>query len=60
MGLIPGPGKFPGGGHGNPAGYSCRENPMDGGIQQARAHGVPQSPTELGRLTRHTGKHLTK
>ena len=27
MGLIPGSGRFPGGGHGNPLRYSCLENP---------------------------------
>ena len=27
--LIPGPGRFPGEGHGNPLYYSCLENPMD-------------------------------
>ena len=31
VGLIPGLGRFPGGGHGNPLQYSCLENPMDGG-----------------------------
>ena len=30
-GLIPGWGRSPGGGHGNPLWYSCLENPMDGG-----------------------------
>ena len=30
-GLIPGLGKSPGGGHGNPLQYSCLENPMDRG-----------------------------
>ena len=29
MGLIPGSGRFPGGGHSNPLWYSCLENPMD-------------------------------
>ena len=27
LGLIPGSGRFPGGGHGNPLQYSCLENP---------------------------------
>ena len=27
VGSIPGPGRFPGGGHGNPLQYSCLENP---------------------------------
>ena len=29
MGLIPGLGRFPGEGNGNPFQYSCLENPMD-------------------------------
>ena len=29
--LIPGSGRSPGGGHGNPLQYSCLENPMDRG-----------------------------
>ena len=31
MGSIPGLGRSPGGGHGNPFQYSCLENPMDRG-----------------------------
>ena len=31
LGLIPGLGRSPGGGHGNPVQYSCLENPMDRG-----------------------------
>ena len=31
LGLIPGLGRSPGEGHGNPLQYSCLENPMDGG-----------------------------
>ena len=31
LGLIPGLGRSPGGGHGNPLEYSCLENPMDRG-----------------------------
>ena len=38
-GSIPGLGKSPGGGHGNPLQYSCLKNPMDGGIWQATGHG---------------------
>ena len=30
-GLIPGSGRSPGGGHGNPLQYSCLENSMDRG-----------------------------
>ena len=35
MGSIPGMGRFPGGGHGNPLQYSCLENPMGRGAWQA-------------------------
>ena len=31
MDLIPGSGRSPGGGHGNPLQYSCLQNPMDRG-----------------------------
>ena len=31
-GSIPGSGRSPGGGNGNPPQYSCLENPMDGGV----------------------------
>ena len=31
VGSIPGPGRSPGGGHGNPLQYSCLDNPMDSG-----------------------------
>ena len=31
MGSIPGSGRSPGEGNGNPLQYSCLENPMDGG-----------------------------
>ena len=40
MGLIPGSGRSPGGGHGNPLQYSCLENPMD---RRATVHGVTNS-----------------
>ena len=39
-GLIPGAGRSPGEGNGNPLQYSCLENPMDGGAWQASAHCV--------------------
>ena len=32
-GWIPGSGRSPGGGHGNPLQYSCLENPMDRELQ---------------------------
>ena len=34
--LIPGWGRSPGGGHGNPLQYSCLENPMDRGAWRAK------------------------
>ena len=37
MDLIPGSGRFPGGGHGNPLQYSCQENPVDRGTWQANS-----------------------
>ena len=39
-GSIPGSGRSPGGGNGNPLQYSCLENPMDRGAWQATVHGV--------------------
>ena len=44
-GSIPGLGKSPGGGHGNPLQYSCLENPMDRGAWQAIVHRVIESDT---------------
>ena len=38
--LIPGSGRTPGGGHGNPLQYSCLENSMDRGDFRATVHGV--------------------
>ena len=37
-GLIPGLGRFPAGGHGNPPQYSCLENPTDRGAQRSTVH----------------------
>ena len=48
MGLIPGSGRSPGGGNGNPLQYSCLENPMDRGAWPARVHGVAKNWTRLG------------
>ena len=39
-GLIPGSGRSPGGGNGNPLQYSCLENSMDRGAWWATVHGV--------------------
>ena len=40
---VPGSGRSPGGGHGNPLQYSCLENPMDKGAWQATVHGITKS-----------------
>ena len=40
LGLIPGLGRSPGGGHGNPLQYSCLENPHGQGAWRAAVHGV--------------------
>ena len=40
MGSIPGLGRSPGGGHGNPIQYSCLGNPMDRGVKWVTVHGV--------------------
>ena len=43
LGLIPGSGRSPGEGNGNPLQYSCLENPMYRGAWQATVHGVAKS-----------------
>ena len=40
LGSIPGSGRSPGEGSGNPLQYSCLENPMDGGAWWATVRGV--------------------
>ena len=50
-GSIPGSGRSPGEGNGNPLQYSCLENPMDGGAWQATVHGVAKSRTWLSDFT---------
>ena len=43
LGSVPGLGRSPGEGHGNPLQYSCLENPMDRGDWQAMVHRVTKS-----------------
>ena len=43
LGSIPGSGRSPGEGNGNPLQYTRLENPMDGGARWATAHGVTKS-----------------
>ena len=51
LGLIPGSGRSPGEGNGNPLQYSCLENAMDGGAWLATVHGVAKSWTRLSDFT---------
>ena len=51
LGSIPGSGRSPGEGNGNPLQYSCLENPMDGGAWWATVHGVTKSWTWLSDFT---------
>ena len=51
LGSIPGSGRSPGEGNGNPLQYSCLENPMDRRAWWATVHGVPKNWTRLSNLT---------
>ena len=52
---IPGSGRSPGGGHGNPLQYSCLENPMDRAAWRAIVHGVAE--LDMTEATQHTHRH---
>ena len=47
LGSIPGSGRSPGEGNGNPLQYSCLENSMDRRAWQDRVHGIAKSQTRL-------------
>ena len=47
VGSIPGSGRSPGEGNGNPLQYSCLGNPMDRGARRATVHGVAKGQTHL-------------
>ena len=55
VGSIPGLGRSPGEGHGNPLQYFCLENPLDRGAWRATVHRVTQSQTRLKRFSTHAG-----
>ena len=46
IGSVPGLGRSPGVGNGNPLQYSCLENPKDRGAWQATVYGVARDMTE--------------
>ena len=53
MNSIPGLGRFPGEGHGNPLQYSCLENPLDRGAWWATVHRIAKSWTWPKWLSTH-------
>ena len=56
-GSIPGLGRSPGEGNGNPLQYSSLENPMDRGDWQAMVHRVKKRQTQLRGFSTHTQKY---
>ena len=53
MGLIPGLGRSPGGGNGNPLQYSCLKNSMDRGAWWATVHGVAKMTEQWSAHTQY-------
>ena len=51
MGFIPGSGRSPGGGDGNPLQYPCLGNPMDRGAWRATVYRIAKSQTRLKQLS---------
>ena len=51
MGSIPGLGRSPGGGRGNPLQYACLDNPMDRGAWWATVHGVTRKSDKTQQTT---------
>ena len=60
LGSIPGLGRAPGEGHGDPLQYSCLENPMDGGAWWTTVHRVTKSWTRLSDFTFFLSLHSLK
>ena len=54
LGSVPGLGRSPGEGHGNPLQYSCLENPMNRGAWWATVHGVAKSWMQLSMHAHNT------
>ena len=57
--LIPGLGRFPGGGNSKPLQYSCLGNPMDRGAWWATVQGVTKNQTQLSTHTHVTFSTMT-
>ena len=59
VGSIPGSGRSPGGGNGNPLQYSCLENPVDRGAWRVTVHGIVKvshdlaTPLDLSTRIKH-------
>jgi len=51
--LIPGSGRSPGEGNGNPLQYSCLENPIDRRALKATVHGVAKVRHDLATKPPH-------
>ena len=63
LGLIPGLRRSPGEGNGYPLQYSCLDNPMDRGTQQAKVHGIAKRWTRLSDFhikERNKGKEVSE
>ena len=59
-GSLPGSGRPPGEGHGNPLQYSCLEKAMNRGVCWGTVHGVTKSRTPLTRLSTHADEEEMK
>ena len=57
LGSIPGSGRSPGEGNGNPLHYSCLGNPMDRGAWQATVHGVTKESDTTQRLEQQCSRN---
>ena len=55
---VPGIGRSPEGGNGNPLQYSCLENPMDGGAWWATDHEVTKNQTWFRDWAQHSTNHM--
>ena len=54
VGCLPGSGRFPGGGNGNPLQYSCLRRPTDRGAWRATVHGLAKELDMNSKLNDNT------